>query len=458
MKLASFYGLTAPFMLILYEKVDETTFKLFASKLDNTADHSKLEDAKAELMFFEKALAQLPWEYESSFEDDLLSIYDGYIKLDKGTVLQFNGDVDELKQNVCRYLMYHIALNLTTPRFLEHLDLSVFTQPMTESSMRSDLRALAENAYRNANVFLKDIEKCAIKAARHCTKPDAIITNDEATAFTQIISSIFHLKKKYDSTFDVNGETITLTDDEYKVMMYYVDRLDKVHACNEAIKLQNVSADQIFTVPFQDLVYRKPTSLFSEMNKLFKGLNTAQQGQFLVRARDNAIEQIQLFDRLFKETVVSHADKNKVYGLTFDEALDSLQGKEDTEVYGLIASGNLNVAEMDESTLHVLDDVGELIKSFDLDDLNMLFGTHFTVTSFSDAISNLNKIGLCGLNLYSNYLFERMVVHSSFNLFKQVPMSDDRINEFMHVESEIIALLECLRPIGGSVDEKLVSL
>ena len=183
------------------------------------------------------------------------------------------------------------------------------------------------------------------------------------------------------------------------------------------------------------------------------------KAQFLIKSHNDILEQLLEFKRLFNENMAL-VSESCVFGLQPDEALeivDKFPG-DASDIRALINRNAICTENLDEQTLQAVMELGNIISGMDVEKLNRCFSVSLTVAGWEDCIDKMNSLGIYGLNLYSRHLFNKFLANSTLNLLDKIIITERLKTEFEHVISEIEALLNTLKPIGGRVDEKLTHL
>lgn len=454
MRLAGFYGLTAPFVILLYREAGAKKLADFCEKLNNYSDKDNIEFAKCELMYFKKAIDRIPLLRKSEM-DEYFTDAEEIAYCNCGKLSGYKGDAGVLMGKVKRGIMVRVAEELLD----SSLNNFIAVERFSNVKIRNCIADAVTDFIGRESFSIGAIPSVAKKISRKFINRRKMCKDTaELERLNKKIMSEFRITLECSDTVVVNGNTVVLTDDERKVLQYFV-----CHKCDidTIIKLLNTSGAnsvEIFGSRFTDLMQRKPTYLFSVVARELN-LGDSMKAQFLIKSHNDILEQLLEFKRLFNENMAL-VSESCVFGLQPDEALeivDKFPG-DASDIRALINRNAICTENLDEQTLQAVMELGNIISGMDVEKLNRCFSVSLTVAGWEDCIDKMNSLGIYGLNLYSRHLFNKFLANSTLNLLDKIIITERLKTEFEHVISEIEALLNTLKPIGGRVDEKLTHL
>lgn len=453
MRLAGFFGLTAPFVMILYKCAGAEKLEELCAKLDNCSDRDNIEFAKCELVYFKKALENLPVTqrselYEEFTEEQQLASFSN------GRAMNYAGDADVLLVKLKRNLMLFTAEELLGEKLNSFVDPGRFST----GSLRSSI-AEAVDAFMVANpIRVGDARTAARKISRKFVDRRNHTEASLLQEFNRRLKEEFKIYTECPEIINVEGKEVQLPKEERKVLQYFLDTKDDIDKIVQLFSVSGVYSVEVFGMNFTDLVQRKPAYL---MRLALRDLNPneATSAQFLTKNRNDFLEQLLYFKTLFQENMAS-VDENKSFGLSLAEALAILSkgGKNTSDIQNMIYKKTICLENLDERTLTAVVDMNQYVGMFSASGLNDFFQVGLTADGWDTLIEHMNAIGVYGFNLYTAYLFQRFLANSTLNMLGKIGITKQRKEEFTYVISELEALIDTLKPIGGRVDEKLTHL
>ena len=453
MKLAGFYGFTAPFVVIMYDRIGDEKIKEFCSLLDNDSDRENLEYARCELLYFKKALKNLPLQFTTDSEVNFTE-QERLAYFDCGNVLNFDGDTMTLTAKVSRFLTMSTALSLLSDKMNCYVVLSNF-----EGGIRSSILARVKEFIATERFNVSELDTAIRKIVRKFI--NRRIQNQDKGAiadFNTQLQSEFKISAHCPKTIFVDGMQISLTDDEHKVLQYFIDRIDSIDVILSLMSTSSVKTTKLFGVPFVDILQRRPSFLLNVVARTLDAKKLTK-AQFLIKVRNNMLDQLLELKRLFEERIViKGSGTNTDFGLDLSAALEILD-QMDTDVSDiakLMEKGSICTENLKEETIFSIVDLYRFAECCTVIELNNFFRVDLTISDWESCVEHFNSLGIYGLNLYTVHLFLEFLTNSTLNLFDKILMKKQTAEDFKDVISEIEALIDSIKPIGGSVSEKLV--
>lgn len=448
MKLASFYGLTAPYMVMLYNKHGREKFTEFAMLLDNPVDSMYLTQARFELQHFQKAIDSLPYEFVQKAVIEEYSAEESMASFNHGKILGYTGDVNALRLKVQRNLVIGTVQNLLSASTNRFIDCNTFGD-----DIRASIVASVNDKMETEAFSLSDTKPMIRKISRlFIDRRNQNMDTTKLDSFNIRLMKEFHIEKVCAHQIDIDGKVIDLTEDAYKVVQYFCDNVNVINEILPILSPGIKSSTEIFDVPFSDIVHRKPRFLLGAVTRSLNATNISQS-QFLERARDNVQQQLDTFTEMYKESVVTVAETESDFGLSFSYAV-ALVGDTEQSVEPLkmmLYSGEINPENLQEETLYSLIDLFKILEMFTVVELNNFFDLDLDVEGWESMISILNSVQCYGFNLQTTALAINFIRNASFNLFTKVKITEESNAEFKFILHEIQSLLDTIRPIGGEI-------
>lgn len=442
MKLGCFYGLTAPFMVMLCNEVGKESMESLARPLDNQIDVHKITDMKDELYYFSEYLETIPTKAVSpiieSFSDEEERII---IEYGIYSDITFVGKVK-------RMLAIESVQAMLSVKYLRFLDASLLTHPINSNSIRMDV----------INAVTSVLESCrfSISINKHETITKVVrkfinrreVKEPYDSDCMKALMSAFKLSIECGDSIKVRGIECKINDVDKKIIQYFLENKNLLEECQSVLSTKNSSYNSSLSQIY-DIANRRPEHLFSIVIKTFK--DTLKDGS-VRRVNDKLREEIAEIKRKMRENIEGvNYNKDSLDKATALRIASSRCG-EDSVLYNAVISDELDFTNITAGTMRLLADVYNHLGLFSISGLNEKFGVSLDEQSWEDEIAHLREIGFYGINLYTKELFHEFLKTSALCLSKYV-MDNEKIERFRWVFSEIDALLNTIQPIGGVINE-----
>ena len=159
MKLASFYGLTAPQMVILADEIGLDNVIALSKKMENSVDCQRIIDVKNELYYLYDTLRQIRWVYAGPevepYTDD-----ENVVKVVGG-----NCGNDELQLKLQRNLILLTVNTLLSERFSANIAFDRFSD-LSPDTIRTTIAQVVAECIKSRNFIIQDSAKMATMCAR----------------------------------------------------------------------------------------------------------------------------------------------------------------------------------------------------------------------------------------------------------------------------------------------------
>ena len=453
MKLAGFYGLTAPQLILLYDSFGIEKIEKLGSKLINAVDRVNIINAKNELYYLNASLDQIDFVYTKPFTITF-SDSENAALVNKGSIANFTGDANELMTKVFQQLTLDTVEILLLPKNASKIDSSKFGD-LSSKSIKSSISSVVKSCISSRAFNVKDISIIAKSCARRFLGTPGCTYN----SVSRDISAAYEFKQYCPETFSVDGKDLTLSSAALKLLMYFLDNKNKIHLIDEKLNPDLGGSFTIFDIPFIDFLNRNPRILPNLVLQRFKTLQGTQKAHFVEKVCSDIAEQLILLNRLLDENVITVEGRKNVYGLNYSEALEIAKECQDREYFSNLLNSKILIPEnLDKGTFTDIISVHKLIKNLQANSLNSRFDENLSYSDWEDVFMQLNAIGICGLHFYVEEVFTEFLGSTTLNLYSKVVLKEDVVQKIRFYIGEVESLLESLRPIGGAVDEKLVHL
>lgn len=449
MKIGGYFGLTAPMFLMYYDEFPEESFKYSLGVLDSSINSELLKSFKLELAYLLKTLNSIQPEYVPAGSLTPFTDLEGEkrISLRDGKLVGVSGEDSY-------YALCDEITNLALIRIFKSLE---------KNDGKFDLSFIDFNSYentlRNFNNLLKGfLNRSELRvipkrlASSFLATMEANSTTYDLPDTRKFLCSAFSFTEKLPEQFRYSDELIRLTDSEYKLLTFYYSQRDTIVQLLNSISVNQREEEVVFDVPFSTLVGRKPKSLFYLVARKFDYAKN-KNGLFLRNVIGSTQNETKRLRKMFSDKVSERAiDDTLLTRGTVLEIINSFLSEKQRFFQSLLADSYLDAGYLIQSDMDLLSDLYDISVKMTINGINQKFGCDFSEDSFLQTIDKFNKLGICGLNLFSLHLFKESVKCISLLPSDKIIKSKDEIQQFDAVMQDIDSLIATLIPIGVKIN------
>ena len=409
MRIGSFWGLPAP-MFVLAQENRETGSELLRA-FTKTSSEEQLSDLRKEFTQLLKIKSLVLYKNKVNVSAEMKDFYwrDGGVVEDSS--------------------MTHALIREITERVLA-------------ATLNSEQKGLVRDITDLESVIVSELDKKSFqicdteKVTREILKsfPKASKTNankwmDKYLLELSIVDSIV-----------VDGAVIKLTEDDKKVISYYLSRLDDVEAWEKQLQPSNLSDDVIFGVPFTSLVARNPKSIQYSVLALFEPIKNSSNAKIL---RD-IIASIKEDSRKFKENY-----RQFVSVLGKDDVITNKESIDDPDNFfecAYLRNAGFSWNSIPNSDKKLLIKLYSCIKKLTPECMAQKLG--ITTRDFTRYGKELCRFGICGINDCSEELFMDAILSTVLSVNK-IYRSEETIQMVEDIMTNYVdALVDTILPVG----------
>lgn len=445
MRIGSFYGFTAPMLVTICNKDIIKILQTFNSRLNSVV----IDELKQELYWFSDSLKQIkPVIY---LDDSVLTSYEHNASVQNGNIV---GSVtalpnsEEIIQSIMDALVDQCAKKLYEKLDERDYDLRDFED---QDSFIKNINMYVEEAMQGKSFALSNYNTL-IRAFLKTLKVDN--PGGDKERVKNNIKLFCNVKEKLPEQLEIDGELIKLSENELKVIDYYKNSKN-IKLLQDNTMLSDYKDDTVFNLSFIDIINRKPTSLYYIIARYFDILKNVDR-KLLQNVLDTVNSEYKIFKSFVQDRL--YQKDNVMEYITLEQLLESIQDSEnvtdsDSELSDffkdLFMNLNLNVISVEDA--NKLKCLWYSAQMLQLEYLNESWGTDYTYDSLMKSISVFNKLGIGGINLFTNQLFIESLTDIIFTNGTHVQKSEEYLNELERVCSDIEAFLSTFKPIGGAL-------
>lgn len=448
MKLGSFWGLTAPMIVTLSDVVSKNELKSYVDILNTQVNQSVLESLKVELHFLSRALDNINAAYTLPNTTGSIEGYKGSCSLVAGKIVG-PVDADEVYVLLVSDIVDKLVLKL-----LKALDKDVCTLKLDSiqtcvdsSAVRSIMTKVVVDYLSDKTFKLQKITSVVIDIYKALECESECI---DTSVVKQRIIDAFGVVEDVTTTFIVDGERLEIDDNCKKIIQYFFKKKKFIKDFNESIVFQACNEEQVFGLAFADLVQRKPTSLLRLTANKFDYVKYSN-ATFLLKVLQETRTEITRFQRIFRERVITAGGDKELTAMTDKEYLsvcDSFDDEKSEFFRLLLKRGYLYSKDLLVEDFYSLCTVYGGVAQLSLERISEVYGIVCNSVEFEGLIRTLNKVGICGLNVYNLSLFRESVKSISLVTSLKIEKQQEIVDEFDEVLGTVNALLDTIMPIG----------
>ena len=456
MKLGGYFGLTAPMYVLFSDEFPAASFEYSMKVLDTAVNKELFKSFKVELLYLAKALTSIKTDYSlgntsmTPFQDNptyrqaflqggcVVGVEDTedattMLKMEVSNLVAYKL-LQALEKSPNKYDYSFIALGdpeATLKRVYE-----ILASVLNEDTVRINTKELSRKVLNK----LKNVKGSSIK--------DVAEVRDN-------LCNAFSFSMVLPSKFKCGNEIITLDPDEYKILSAFYSKRGKVQQLISNININQKEEDTVFDLPFSTILGRRPNSLFYLVARKFDYAKN-KNALFLTNVIKDTKREIDHLDQLMSTKVVCPESNkindqvlsyNDMYAFFSDFDNEKQQFFSKLRAKGILVEGSIIQADLD-----LISDLYDLASKMTIEGINQKFNCNFTEESFNLLIDKFNKIGICGLNLSSLVLFSESIGCTPLASFDQLIKSQEEIDQYLHIISDVNTLLDTLIPIGVEIN------
>ena len=449
MRLGGFWGITAP-MLVIAIKQNSIESILPMMKAVSTS-REIITDLKVELIYLLRAIDKIPKKYFPPDNFPTIESFDKSIRCANGKL--FAEGIDE--QDFYMSLVTGCVIYLLKKHDKSGTDFSLKIESVNgfEDPACINNRLVVINKVReiikDEDFYLSNVTK----VYRKVYKELMIGEEDSATMLDyKSLATSFMLTEKVPENLIVDGNSVCFSQEELKVVEFFISSRDTILELLSYLKVKEVSENRVFGKTFRELMSRKPTSLYWVTQERFDTVKSKNNGSFLTSLLKEMKQDLKQFKNSMDTEVISKKQRklenlslsNKVYL----ERLDNFNQEKKQLFFEIYSLGFIKPTDLTDDTFNLLSDIYDAVSSLGILGLNSFFGLNYTRSDWEKFIKLLNQIGIYGINLFTKSLFKDSIGNMTFISNSFIVKTDEEINEFKNVISNIQDLVSTIKPIG----------
>lgn len=458
MKLASFYGCTAPMLLLVYDKIGKDNFIQAIAKLDNATDKDSLLDAKAEIASFIASVSKYPNRYSSALnkmsEEQIHKL---------GRMCKDSSEFQECRMFLMTKVVEKILALLDTNEInlqmlcADNNDSNSFSESNAVGNLRAALdtridKVMHSQSHEPNSEYLLSQEVLSMhnsvvrKFIKRANSPEVILDLDPDKIKNNLISK-FKVSSVLETTITKGDKVIHVTDNCLKIIQYYKNR---EHDLQEIEKLFQSSVKQntkLFDCNARVFFKKQPDFATRVIRAAFKSPSIISNRSRLLNEKARLLEEVKKTKEFMNAHVVSKTTKANLVGITNEQLLIlESNSNPDSIVINALKNGNLTPENLTIDTVELLLQL-EDASNISLEQLNEVYGTNYNYEELEQDVDLLKQLNIGGVNCFTHYLFSKSLSSLTLSLFDKVIISDEAIHQFKFYIEEVEILLNNMKGV-----------
>ncbi len=230
------------------------------------------------------------------------------------------------------------------------------------------------------------------------------------------------------------------------VWEYFSARYAIVDKIIEWCSVGYVEAEQVFHIPFFDLIKWKPSSLRYRVLDLFSTVEERQTADMVLDCKAVCAAEIQRYNDCLNKYVIEEGVVQQDEEIISTDDLISIlvEYSQDCSIFFAHRfKSSIRISDYQEKDVRMLCDIFERINS--IQSISAIFGVNM---EDSDLCREAVNIGICGLNTHSLDLFKEAIIGISLTNRGKINKSRDELSEIKEIVRDVQALLNTLMPVG----------
>lgn len=444
MKLGSFWGLTAPMLMLAKDKIPKETCQRYMSVLNVAGNTVFLVDVQKELKYLYEYITNFPFslgideEISSDFQVlDGVTVKHGVVEDSDVLFLLEDAIVYSIGMKICKDLQKGNAkYSASKLQFPEH------TKEVIQNKVRVFIQENDIECDKLNAVSLKVLKEFKGDTLEECIAPKDL----------QKVAEVFNLVATVPDKILRNGVEVTLGKLEKRYLLYLKENIGYLEECLRSVKISCNADIPIFDTTFQAFIHRKPTSLYYMVVKKFDYLKTNNVSMLNTVLKESISNLQRLKESVNKYVVADSEAKDVLTAKQFDEIVSTYDSSKQVFFSNLLKEHYIYVEDLMQGDLALLSELYDCFINFDLIYFaNVLGVDSLSCEDFDLFNSKMQQIGVYGLNRCTFELFREFIQSVVLVTTNSISKTEEQLADLNRVLEDVQALLDSIRPIGGDL-------
>lgn len=418
MQLGSFWGMTAPMMVMAFDGQYGKLFS-FLDVLNTSVNRCFLDDICLEFQALRAAVGS--GVYRTADVDAVSAELSPFTMITDGCVAG-KGDFynQRLLAEFCNNFLACVITADSRGKF--------YTIP-------EDLPGFVKSVLAGKSVKLNEIPKILRRAVK--TLPEA------ASSTLDSVAGRYHLTVKAPDVCYRGSEQIILSEEAKSVWEYFYNRADVIETVIDRCSGKAMTEEITFGVSFFDMVKRKPLSLKYKVIEIFDRAKERQTAHLVSKCIGECAAELKKYKECLMKYVdnpryCSGAEDSSMLPGDFQEVLAGAGGECVAFFNSLAKAGKFKYYEYTREHFQMLVEIWQRVTSLDPD----------AVLGCKSSSSVAEEVCIFGINYYGVELLEDAIGCISLTNKSKVKKDDEDLDAIEGILDDVQALLDTLIPVG----------
>ena len=416
MRLGSFWGFTAPMLVLAFDDREEP--KVFFDAMAEKSNTKILHSLQKELMYLTRIKAYQIMKPALNTMQEIGNDCWAY------TTLAENPEYNRIfKEEIVQRVVCKVAERESRGRY----------------SDVSGLYEVVNSVLESWNNTIDKVDQLVIQIVSKLPKAERACVMEWAD------QNSIGLKKVIADSVWIDGKLHKFTEKEKLVVQYYLSRMSDVEYWISLLYRNDVRQMECLGIPFSQLARRRSQSIKYAVAEQFERIKSMNNEKILMdvvqHVRDDTVWLIDNYGKFVSAKDNENVQSSEVVELSSDEK----------EFFAKLHDKRFAMETMLVQDQRMLLDLYKVMRRVDTSTMENAFG--FSSADWNETGKQLSCIGICGINEMQSALFAESVANTVIS-FEQIYKEKEEIEEANRIlQNDVLALLDTIIPVGEVIHE-----
>lgn len=421
MRLGTFFGLTAPMLVLAYDDNAEQAVQTVGT-LCKSVSKDIVQGLHEEFYFLLEAHKLLSvkfippgGQWFSEMEPDA--------RIEEGDITGITCGKDvaiiELRNELTLRLAQKIVDREKAGKFVSISDGTV-----------AGLESLAMDAINGGEFYTSEIPRIVNRMYKS-------VQSESGQSMTDMLVANFSSQSTLPDTILRNTVPLHLTDALTKIFQYFDSRRDTIQKLYEITRASTSGENMVFNLPFAAFMKRKPNYVEYVVIRWFKYLSGNRSESVLINIIDDISSNLGCLVSMVDTLVITNHNAN------------ATNEKFDTSIYE-VSKEMQNSEDYTKEELRFINDIYCRVNDLTTDKIAGLLG--ITENEFLTCAKDACNVGICGLNAYSLALFQDTLPNIIISDGYVCQKSGEYMEDMKKSLDNVSMLLKNIKPLGALLE------
>lgn len=444
MRLGCYFGMTSPMILIASKKFGIDKVISFSELINR--DKNLIINSRKEMIYFLKSLDEIPKTFKIPTGITPIENFDPSARFVNNKLF---GNVNE--EDFMISFTYELIVKLLNDYYKSGKQFSLEVENVFKQDGSVDTSLCLKNRTKFINFVREKIAKedFYLSGVSRIIRKIARSLKSNVTIDYKSLAESFNLISSIPDKFIVNGDTVIFSQEELNVVKFFTDAKQDAEFIIGNLIQKNSLENSVFGRPFRDVCTSNPRSIYRTVQSSFD-LVKDKGANFITSLLNNLTQDLEKFREQFtKEVLPDTMSETTSKVVPYHKLRTKFTDLEKQKFFDqLFFNIYVDLKDVTEESFQKISELYDVVKGLEITELNDFFHLKYTQSEWNDFISRLNKIGICGINLFSMDLFRMSLESLTFVSDSKIYRSVQDIEEFNLVLDNVQALITTIKPIG----------